>query len=348
MIREIHISEFFKQGASLIDVRSPAEYRKGHIPGSVNIPLFSDAERAHVGTVYTRKSQEEATELAYNYVKPKLDDFIILSRKAAPSGTVTVHCWRGGMRSKLFARHLADHGFKNVSVIKGGYKAYRNYILGSFNIPLQLFIIGGYTGSDKTGIIQRLRHLGHQVIDLEEIAAHKGSAFGHIGEPVQPTPEQFENNLYNELRKLDRGRPVWLEDESRNIGGVNIPMDLFEQMRNSRVYFLKIPKKERSKNLVATYKCTDKTVLADAIIKITKRIGGLNTRLALQYLEEGEFYEAAMLTLQYYDKSYLKAIGYRNKNDVIYINAKNTNTIENTKIILEYHRKHELRKINTI
>ncbi len=348
MVREITIEEFYQSVLPLIDVRSPAEFSKGHIPGAINIPLFSDSERAHVGTVYVRNSQAKATELAYQYINPKLNDFIAQSKKVSPDGKVVVHCWRGGMRSQSFARHLNENGFSDVSTIIGGYKSYRNHVLSSFELPCKIRIIGGYTGSGKSHIIRYFRDKGLQVIDLEKMANHKGSVFGGIRQPAQPTSEQFENNLFGEWRILDHSEPVWLEDESHNIGGVNIPLPLYKQMLNSPLYFLSIPKEKRAGNLVEEYACADPGELADSIRRIHRRLGGLNTTRALEFLDEKQFYEVAMLALQYYDKSYLKGISYRKQTNIFKINSVDTNTIDNGELILKYIEQHEYYKTYTI
>lgn len=341
MVREILIEEYFLAKAPLIDVRSPCEYTKGHIPGSVNIPLFSDAERAQLGIVYKQQSHEKAIVLGLDYVQPKLDSFITQSKVLDPNGKLVVHCWRGGMRSRSFAQHLSDNGFPDVSVIQGGYKAYRHNILSYFDVPAILRIIGGYTGSGKTYIIQELQKRGFQALDLEGLARHKGSAFGSLENQTQPTVEQFENNLSEHWRKLDLSRPVWLEDESHNIGAVNIPENLFRQMQNGRVYFLDIPKTERAKHLVAEYAGADPASLAESIQKISKRLGGLQTKLAFQYLEEKNFYELAFLTLGYYDKCYLKGISYRDQSMVIPLKMDRVDHTANTNSLLQSHQTYE-------
>lgn len=338
MVHEITIQEFYPTKRPLIDVRTPAEYEQGHIPGAINIPLFSNEERAHVGTVYVQQSKEKAIELGYKYVNPKLSDFIEQSKRVAPDGKVIVHCWRGGMRSHAFAQHLHDNGFAEVSVITGGYKAYRTYLHSTFDIPFQLNIIGGYTGSAKTHIIKHLQKQGYQAVDLEDIAKHKGSAFGAMTEK-QPTVEQFENNLFEVWRKLDYSQPIWLEDESHNIGGVNIPMNLFNQMRNSKLYFLDIPKEERAKHLVVEYSGADMEMLAESVRKISKRLDGQKVKEAFQYLSEKNFYEVADIALTYYDKTYLKGMKYREKENVVIIPANSTDPEENAKLIFNKYNQ---------
>nr|WP_320021643.1 tRNA 2-selenouridine(34) synthase MnmH [uncultured Draconibacterium sp.] len=318
MLQEISISEYIKLAESvpIVDVRSPGEYAKGHIPGAYSIPLFSNDERAAVGTTYVQQSKEEAIKLGYKYVTPKLEWFISESRKLAPDGIIAVHCWRGGMRSKSFAQHLSDNGFTKVYVITGGYKAFRNHALESFKTDADICILGGYTGSGKTRILNELKEQGEQIIDLEGLANHKGSAFGRIGDGNQPTIEQFENNLFWEWKDLDYTKTIWIEDESHRIGLVNIPMNFFENMRRHPVIFLDVSRAARARFLVKDYSEADKAMLRDSILRIQKRLGGLNTRYALEHLEENELFEVAMICLIYYDKYYLRGLKNREHQDI--------------------------------
>jgi len=329
MFTEIKTEEAFSLDWPIIDVRSPAEFEKGHIPDAINIPLFSNDERAHVGTVYKQQSKEAAIKTGYEYARPKLKNFITNSLKAAPEGKVIVHCWRGGMRSQSFARHIADNGFNDVKVVVGGYKAYRNHVLDSLATPVNLKVLGGYTGSGKTQILNELKKRGKQVIDLEGLANHKGSVFGGIGQLEQPTVEQFENDLHKEFRNLKLSEPIWVEDESQSIGRVKIPMQFYNQMRNAKLYFIDIPKDERVKHLVSEYASCNKHLLAESINQISKRLGGLNVKNAIGFLEKENHYEVAKIALHYYDKSYLKGMNRREKEKVIQIPLPSTNHYEN-------------------
>jgi selenide, water dikinase len=338
MFSEISIEEALLLQLPVIDVRSPGEYEHGHIPQAVNIPLFSNDERAHVGTVYKQQSREAAIDVGYKYVTPKLNDFISRSFDVAPDGKVIVHCWRGGMRSQAFAKFLSENGFSDVKVIAGGYKFYRRLVLSDFAIPVQLNVLGGYTGSGKTYILNELKKSGKQVIDLEGLAHHKGSAFGGIGQAEQPTVEQFENNLHDKWRKLDLNDAVWVEDESYDIGRVKIPAPLFRQMTDGRLIFIEIPKEERAKHLVEEYGLCDSQALADAVLRISKRLGGLRVKNALNHLDERNFYEVAFIALHYYDKTYLKGMNRRNRERVIRISLPSTNHSENAVRIEKYLR----------
>lgn len=340
MVHKIDIETFLKRIKEIpaIDVRSPGEFEKGHIPGAVNIPLFSNQERAHVGTVYKVKSKEKAIEVGYKYVLPKLDDFISESEQLAPNKEVMVHCWRGGMRSQSFAKHLFENGFKTVHVLEGGYKTFRNYALSSFKTDAEICVIGGYTGSGKTHILNQLEIKGEQIIDLEGRANHKGSAFGGIGNGLQPTVEQFENNLFWDWKELDYSKTIWFEDESHRIGDVNIPMTLYENMRTKPVVFLEIPREERVKHLVEEYANCPKEDLIDSIERITKRLGGTNTKTATQSIKESNFAEAANMALTYYDKYYLRGLNNRPLQDNIFkLKLDTVDAIKNSEKIKKYY-----------
>ncbi|MBS2211522.1 tRNA 2-selenouridine(34) synthase MnmH [Carboxylicivirga mesophila] len=344
MPKDISITEYLNSYSHLplVDVRSPGEFEKGHIPNATNIPLFSNEERAHVGTVYKQQSQEDAVALGYQYVTPKLQWFIDESVNAAPDKHIVIHCWRGGMRSHAFAQHLKDNGFNKVYVITKGYKAYRREAQNNFDKG-QLLLLGGYTGSGKTHILHQIQEMGHQVLDLEGLASHKGSAFGNIGMDKQPTTEQFENNLYWQWRQFDFSRPIWVEDESPNIGDVNIPMHLFHKMRQSPLFFVEISKEERAHLLVDEYALGDKRKLENAIGRISKRLGNDVSKKALEYLANDNFYEVALLTLGYYDKYYKRGIEKRMTDDIRFIPMQNTNAHKNAKTLIEVFNEQFIR-----
>lgn len=309
MISRISVSDYLNTYSvlPLIDVRSPGEYDQGHIPGAHNVPLFSNDERAQVGTTYTQDSPQAAIDLGYTFVNPKLDWFIDriqgLLRTDGFDGVV-VHCWRGGMRSRAFAEHLESRGIGPVFVLEGGYKSFRRWVLEFVQGDFPLVILGGYTGSAKTEVLADLKSGGEQVIDLEGLAHHKGSAFGSLGQEPQPTTEHFENTLSVELQRQDPHRRVWVEDESLAIGKVNVPAAFFELMARSPLYFVDIPVEERVKYLVQTYGQFSREELEAPIRRIDKRLGGERTQETLDALDRGDLAAVARLVLYYYDKAY--------------------------------------------
>ena len=336
VIREIEIDDFWRAGLPLIDVRSPGEFARGHIPGAVNIPLFTDEERARIGTLYTRVSAEKAMTKGLELAEPRRQWYLEESRRAAPRGEVAVHCWRGGLRSRSFARHLRENGFEKVVIIAGGYKAYRQHALAFYENPLNLRILGGYTGSGKTEILGALASRGEQIIDLEGLACHKGSSFGSIGCGCQPTTEQFENYLFGAFRETDPCRPVWLEDESHNIGGVNLPLPLWLQMQKSPAWFLRIPREVRASRLVKEYAGYGPRLLTEATGRIARRLGGENCTKTLELISGGHYQDAAMILLSYYDKSYERALRLHSCGDVREIITDCIDPEKNAALLLSY------------
>ncbi len=269
---------------------------------------------------------------------PNFSDFIIESKKIASGADVIVHCWRVGMRSESFAKHLAENGFNRVYVIEGGYKAFRNYALKSFTQEAKICVIGGYTGSGKTHILNCLQKNNEQIIDLEGLANHKGSAFGRIGNEKQPTIEQFENNLFWSWKKLDYSKTIWVEDESHRIGNVSIPMTFYENIRSKTIVFIEIPQKERIKHLVVEYADCPKISLIESIERITKRLGGKNTQIAIQSIKDNNFEETAKLALTYYDKYYLRGLENRPlQNNIYTLKLESVNSEQNSKKIKDYY-----------
>lgn len=293
-----------RSSAVLLDVRSPGEFENGHIPGALSFPLFSDKERAEVGTLYKQAGKEEAMETGLRFVGPKLEEFVKKAKEIAPARKVMLHCWRGGQRSASMAWLLQQAGFE-VTVLTGGYKAYRHYVLdGLQKTDLKIVILGGKTGSGKTKILKALSETGEQIIDLEGLANHKGSAFGFIGEAIQPTVEQFENMLFEAILALDVSKRVWIENESHSIGRIFITDGFWAKMKIAPLISIEIPDEARIKNLLDDYVLTDKSDLETAFRKIEKKLGGQNFKEALSALEHNDYATAAHIALRYYDKTY--------------------------------------------
>ena len=288
----------------LIDVRSPAEYNHAHIPNALCLPLFNDAERAKVGTAYKQISPEHALLKGLEFVGPKMAGYVKKAIKWSPDRKVIVHCWRGGKRSGSMAWLLKFAGFE-VLTVHGGYKEYRNFILQQFdNQPLTPIIVGGKTGSGKTAILQELKKQGEQIIDLEALANHKGSAFGWIGEQQQPSTEQFENDLYEVFRTIDPTKRVWIENESRSIGSVFIPQGFWNLMRVAPLIHVEVPFELRVQHLVKVYAQTSKEDLKQSFGKIAKKLGLEAVKNASEFVEAENFESAAAVALKYYDKTY--------------------------------------------
>jgi tRNA 2-selenouridine synthase len=341
-IQRISITEFLSlaENFPVLDVRSPGEYAHAHIPGAHSLPLFTDEERKVVGTAYKQQSKQVAVKIGLKYFGVKMVDMVEQVEKLVKSlqpnvkktdgdtseflaSTVLVHCWRGGMRSAGVAWLLDLYGFK-VYTLAGGYKGYRNWVLEQFEKEYPIHILGGYTGSGKTELLKVLIKRNYTIIDLEGIAHHKGSAFGAMGLAPQPSQEQFENILASELVRglsrslsdeaMDFQKNIWLEDESQRIGTVNIPSVLFQQMRKKKVYFLEIPFESRLDYINLNYGKFAKAELVNAVIRIKKRLGGLETKTAMNFLLEDDTKEAFRILLQYYDKLYGKNLENNREN----------------------------------
>jgi len=307
---EILTPEKFLQMAlrlPVIDVRSPGEFLQGHIPGAHNIPLFDNEERARVGTTYVKIGKELAIELGKVIAGEKTDYYLNAVQDISPDKQMLLHCWRGGMRSAKIAAFFAEAGYQ-VFVLEGGYKAYRGYIRKQFSSDRQIFLIGGYTGSGKTGILIEIGKLGQQVIDLEALACHKGSNFGHLGQNTQPTTEQFENNLYTLWSELDPLKPLWLEHESMNIGTVTLPDSFNAAMLNGTLFFIELPKDYRIKRLVDEYACFEKPILQAVLEHLGQFMGTFQAREVLLALQNDDFEKVADITLTYYDKLYANSL----------------------------------------
>lgn len=299
----------------IVDVRSPAEFKHAHIPGAVNIPLFDDAERKTVGIAYKQQGQAVAVQTGLDIAGKKLSAFVADARAIAKNNTLYIHCWRGGMRSRSMAT-LFDFAGITTYVLRGGYKNYRREVRSFFNYPFPFIILGGKTGSGKTEVLHALQQDNEQIIDLEAIAKHKGSAFGALGENEQPSTEQFENEVFEQLRHLDPQKHIWLEDESHLIGTVFIPEAIWKTMRNAPVVYLDIPANARAEYLVSIYGKYPAEEVETALHKIAKRLGGQHVKETLEFYRTGKLKEATEKVLVYYDKTYAHGLSQRNPNTI--------------------------------
>ncbi len=294
----------------VVDLRTPSEYANGHMPGSINVPLFTDEQRAKVGTLYKQAGKEIAFQHGLKFVGPRLADMTKRVRNLAKGRPLVFYCWRGGMRSEsvCWLMHL---GGMNVSRIKGGYKAYRRYIRHSFTEPANMVILGGYTGTGKTDVLLELERQGVQIVDLEGVANHKGSVFGHINEAPQPTSEQYENNLFEVWQHINKKEVVVIENESAAVGSVSVPEPLYKQMRKAPVVAISIPQTKRIERLVAEYCVDDTQALIDAVQRIARKLGGAKKKQVEDYLRQNRFAKACELLLEYYDKYYERGMQAR-------------------------------------
>jgi tRNA 2-selenouridine synthase len=290
-------------------VRSPGEYRQAHIPGAINLPLFSDQERAEVGTCYKQQGLQPALLLGLERVGPKLHTLVTSVQDHLSSGRVRVYCWRGGMRSQSVAHLLRLAGFEPAP-LGGGYKQFRRWVLNRLEQPLNLRVIGGFTGSGKSNILRELANLGEATLDLERLARHRGSAFGAVGlEEAQPSQESFENQIAWALSGL-QGRPIWVEDESRLIGMCRVPTRLYEQMGHAPLFQIHRSREERKRLLLEEYQHATLSELIAGTEKIRRRLGGQRTQEVISRLEAKDS-TAIELLLDYYDRAYAYSLEKR-------------------------------------
>jgi tRNA 2-selenouridine synthase len=297
------VETFINAPGILLDVRSPSEFAQGHIPGAVSFPLFSNDERSQVGICYKQNGRNAAVELGFAIAGSKFAGFIAEAKQLAGDRPIRLYCWRGGMRSEAVAWVLEMAGM-NVSLLVGGYKAFRNWALSQFLIPKNAVSLGGMTGTCKTDILTALAQKGAQVLDLENLANHRGSSYGGIGLSPQPSTEHFENLIAVQWAKFHPERTVWIEAESKRIGTCRIPEALFQQMEEAKVIEICRPRSERLASLVQLYGVMDRADLIAATERIRKRLGGLRTQQAIELLQQGQITEAFNIVLDYYDKTY--------------------------------------------
>lgn len=310
MEHDISVNDFIFQSNKgvIVDVRTPAEFEQGHIPGAVNMPLFTNEERVIIGTLYKNQGKDVAVEKGLEFVGPKMARFVKEAKLLSKSRPIFIYCWRGGMRSGSMAWLFRTAGLEVYRLI-GGYKAYRTSFLEDIlSQNWNIIVLGGPTGSGKTAILEQLEKEGEQVIDLEGLANHKGSAFGALGQSEQPSTEHFTNLIHEKFRTFDPQKPVWCEGESISVGRVYIPKELFDRMQVSPFIYLSIPKEVRLKRIVEEYGRFDAELLIESFKKIERRMGGQHVKAAIEFIRENNIKEAASLALDYYDKTYNNAI----------------------------------------
>lgn len=301
----VNVTDFLRLREELpaVDVRSENEFLSGHIPAVTNIPILNNEERVAVGTDYKQKGQHEAIMTGFRLVGPRISSIVEEATRLAAGRELLVHCWRGGMRSANFCQFVGMARIRTHQ-LEGGYKAYRAEALKAFSTPLKLNILAGFTGSGKSELLGALAKQGEQIIDLERIANHKGSVFGGLGMPPQPTTEQFQNELFEQIRRLDTDRPVWVEDESITIGKIVLPDPFWRAMTASPVFHVDLDRTTRVERLVREYGNADREQFLAAMTSIVKKLGGQHFQEAKRKLIEGDMAATIDILLTYYDKAY--------------------------------------------
>lgn len=300
---------------AIIDVRSPSEFAEDHLPGAINCPVLDDIQRAEIGTLYKQVSPFDAKKrgaalVAINIGKHISSRFADWPRDWKP----LIYCWRGGNRSGSMAHVLARIGWPAIQ-LDGGYKEYRRQVvleLESLPEKFDLRVVCGTTGSGKSRLLRTLDAAGAQVLDLEDLAAHRGSVLGNLPSQPQPSQKQFESRIWNALRNLDASRPVYVESESKKVGNLRVPEALMARMRNAPCIALQLSRSDRVELLMDEYAhfVADPEHLNQQLERLTALHGHQTIERWQQMAREGEMRALVdELLVQHYDPAYLKSIG---------------------------------------
>ena len=298
----------------IIDVRSPGEFAEDHIPGAINLPVLNDAERARVGTLYKQVSSFEAKKIGAALVSRNIAQHLDTWFADKPkSYRPLVCCWRGGSRSGSMTHILQKIGFPAMQ-LEGGYKAYRRHVVAELaSLPSRLTyrVVCGPTGSGKSRLLQALASQGAQVLDLEMLAAHRGSLLGALPDQPQPPQKSFESAIWSALSGFDPARPVFVESESKKIGALRVPDALITAMHASRCVRLEVPLAARVQLLREEYPhfLRDPETLNNQLAHLS-RLRGTDTVAAWQALASQQAWDQLVATLleQHYDPAYLKSL----------------------------------------
>ncbi len=303
----------------VLDVRSPGEFAQGHLPGAVSFPLFTDEERAAVGTLYKQVGKTEAIDEGLGFVGPKLQSMATRARALFQGQEsrkpLLIYCWRGGMRSGSVDWLIRTADIPTARC-EGGYKACRAAFNQVLSAPRPYVVLGGMTGCAKTEVLGALRAQGEAVLDLEGLARHYGSAFGNLDEHAQPSTEHFTNLLASALMALDAQAassavPIWVENESRQIGRVHLPEMFHKGLREAPVLELERSEEDRVAHLLSMYGDASKESLIGAFERIRTKLGGQHTQAAIEHVQDGDLASAAKIALVYYDKTYRHSLDRR-------------------------------------
>ncbi len=294
----------------LVDVRTPLEFAEDHIPGAVNVPLLSNEERVEIGILHKHAGPQAARRRGLELTAPAFPRIVAEIELNACGRPVLVYCWRGGLRSRTVVTILDLVGFTAVQ-LQGGYKSYRNHVVSYFENfipPGPLVVLHGLTGVGKTCFLQYLDNRKYTVVDLEGLACHRGSAFGGLGLDQSHSQKRFESMLWDALRKGRKGMPVIVEGESRRIGRISLPGNMYETMHGGIRIWCEASLETRVSRLIEEYgKPEYRDGMAEALSRISRKLGGEKFMEISGYLEnwELEWFMTGLLN-DYYDRVYYK------------------------------------------
>lgn len=294
----------------IVDARTPLEFSEDRIPGAINVPILTDPERIEIGIIYKEQGPLAARKRGLELTCHRFPSIAATVREAADGKPALVYCWRGGLRSESVAMLLDMTGYPAIK-LKGGYKSFRNSVSAFFaglRLPVQLIVLHGMTGSGKTEFLKRLAPERWTVIDLEGVARHRGSAFGSLGMGDQPSQKRFETTLWDAFRKAPLDRPIVVEGESKRIGRLTLPGNLYEVMAESTKIWCNVSVETRVKRLAAEYACKDfREPMYEALERIRKKLGGPHYDELKEALASWDVEAMAKgLIENYYDRLYYK------------------------------------------
>jgi tRNA 2-selenouridine synthase len=309
----MHVMPLLEQFDAIIDVRTPAEFALDHIPGAINCPVLDDEQRIRVGTMYKQVNSFEAKKVgaalvAKNIARHLEENWLDKPRDWKP----LIYCWRGGNRSGSMAHILAKVGWPAVQ-LDGGYKAYRAHVSAALEDPpaMRYKVICGTTGSGKSRLLEVLDSIGAQVLDLEQLAAHRGSVLGSLPSHPQPTQKMFESLIWDKLRRFDPALPVFVESESKKVGQLRVPDAVMDAMRQSPCVSLTLSRPNRVRLLMEDYHhFTDSPALLNAQLDCLVKLHGREKIEAWHALANDGQMPALVdqLLVEHYDPAYVRSI----------------------------------------
>ncbi len=329
-----------------IDVRSPAEYEKGAIPGAINTPLFDDEERETLGLVY-QNDQRLARQKGVTYASSRLPELIEKIETLGESGDPVLYCWRGGMRSSSLHALLEALGIPSFC-LQGGYKAFRRFILDQFStycLDKSLYVLNGLTGTGKTEVLQILKDMGTPVLDLEKLACHRGSLFGHLGLKKTQNQKDFDALLWICLEEIKETDCLVIEGEGKRIGPVYQPDFLYRAITEGIHILLQAPLPIRVTRILTEYSPSseeESKEVEEILLSLTKHLGEKRVKSFLSLLWEKNYRElVSELCLQYYDQMYSESQPGKNKFHLVVDSSDTKTAAKEIKDFIEIQEKAE-------
>ncbi len=309
-MQTVHFNPSLLDTHLFVDVRTPLEFAEDHIPGAVNVPLLSNEERVEIGILHKQSGPQAARKRGLELTSPRFPQIVAEIELHACGRPILVYCWRGGLRSRTVATILDLTGYEAVQLF-GGYKSYRNHVVSYFDnfIPSgPLVVIHGLTGVGKTSFLKCLYASKYTIVDLEGLACHRGSAFGALGLEQPPGQKRFESILWDALRKGPEGIPVIVEGESRRIGRLSLPGNMYEVMNRGIRVWCEASIETRVSRLIEEYgRLEYKEGMSEALFRISRKLGSHKYSEISGFLDNWDMEPfMAELLNSYYDRVYYK------------------------------------------